>query len=176
MSSAESSPRLIRIGRISRPHGLKGGLRVILDHPESSTLESTHRIFLQSSGGTNCEYSIQAARPLGHRAVWLKLAGIETCEAAEELRSQTVLIEEADLPPASADEFYDYQAIGCEVVTTDGQPLGTVMEIFGTGANDVLVVRSSGREVLVPVIADVIKGMDFDARRITIEAVPGLLD
>lgn len=176
MSSAANSARKLRIGRVSRPHGLKGGLRVTLDHPESSTLDAERQIFLQSASGASRVYTVESVRPLGRGAVWMKLRGIDTCNQAEELRDQTVMIDEASLPPAAAGEFYDYQAIGCEIMTADGQSLGAVKEIFSNGANDVLVVRGSGREVLVPVIADVIKAIDFDARRITIEAVPGLLD
>ncbi len=100
-----------------------------------------------------------------------------TRETAEALRGAIVLIATADLPPESAGEFYHYRAIGCEVRTTDGSLIGKVTGIFPTGANDVLAVANDeGPEVLVPVIADVIKQLDFDRRVITIEALPGLLD
>jgi ribosomal 30S subunit maturation factor RimM len=39
-----------------------------------------------------------------------------------------------------------------------------------------LIVREGSTEVLIPVIADVIRHLDFAARQITIEAIPGLLD
>jgi 16S rRNA processing protein RimM len=155
---------------------LKGGVRVLLDHPESTTLNTVREIHLQTGGGVNHAYSVEATRLLNRGAIFLKLREVDTCDRAEELRGQTVLIDEVNLPPTARGEFYDYQAIGCEIVTTDGVSLGTVEEIFGNGANDILVVRGNGRELLVPVIADVIKQLDFDAHRITVAAVPGLLD
>ena len=61
-------------------------------------------------------------------------------------------------------------------VLTDGSRLGTIEEIFSNGAHDVWVVRDGEREFLIPVIEDVVKGMDFTTRRVTIEPIPGLLD
>jgi len=92
------------------------------------------------------------------------------------LKGAVVMLALADLPPARPGEFYYYEAIGCEAFLTDGTRLGTIEEVFATGANDVWVVRDGQREVLVPVIDDVVKAMDLAARRVTIEPVPGLLD
>jgi 16S rRNA processing protein RimM len=165
----------IRVGRIGRPHGLQGGVVASLDQPDSATLETARRVVLED-GDSRCEYIIQNARPIGGRSVRLKLEGVETCAAAQALRGRTILVAERDLAPAKANEFYDFRAIGCEVTTTDGRRLGTVAEIFATGANDVMIVREGTTEVLIPIIADVVKNLDFTARQITIEAIPGLLD
>ena len=51
-----------------------------------------------------------------------------------------------------------------------------IQEVIATGANDVWVVRDGDLEVLVPVIDNVVKSIDLGARRMVIEAVPGLLD
>jgi 16S rRNA processing protein RimM len=80
------------------------------------------------------------------------------------------------LPAAGPGEFYYFDAIGCGVVTTTGLPIGTIEEVFSNGANEVWIVRDHSREYLVPVIQDVVKKMDLSARRVVIEAVPGLLD
>jgi 16S rRNA processing protein RimM len=81
-----------------------------------------------------------------------------------------------DMPAPESGEFYYYEAIGCEVFLTDGSRLGAIEEIFSNGAHDVWVVRDAEREVLVPVIEDVVKMMDLPARRVTIDPIPGLLD
>ena len=81
-----------------------------------------------------------------------------------------------DLPPKAPGEFYYYEAIGCAVTTTDGRLIGVIEDVFATGANDVWVVRDGATEVLVPVIENVVKSMDLGARRMVVEAVPGLLD
>ena len=171
-----AAPRgLVRVGKISRPHGLRGALRVTLDHADSATLEVVDRVFLEY-GGTHHEYAVRTAARAGRNAMRVELAGVATCDAAEALRGATLFVAEEELPPTREDEFYDFRAIGCEVITTEGRRLGTVVEIFATGANDVLVVRDGAAEVLIPIIADVVKSLDFAARRIAIDALPGLLD
>jgi 16S rRNA processing protein RimM len=166
---------LVRIGKISRTHGLRGALRVALDHADSATLQSVSRVFLDCDDGSG-EYVVRTAARLGGNAARVELEGVMTLAAAEALRGATVFVSENELPPAGAGEFYNFRAIGCEVLTTEGRRLGTVVEIFETGANDVLVVRDGTTEVLIPIIADVIKSLDFADRRIVIDALPGLLD
>lgn len=166
---------LVRVGTIARPHGLRGALRVKLDNADSATLQSVARVLLDCHGAQR-EYRVRTATRAGRNAMRVELEEVATCEAAEALRGATVFVAEAALPPPGEGEFYDFRAIGCEVVTIDGRRLGTVVEIFATGANDVLVVRDGAAEVLIPVIADVVKSLDFAARRIAIDALPGLLD
>ena len=166
---------LIRVGKVARPHGLRGAVRVNLDNPDSSTLQAVAHVLLEH-GGARREYGVRTAARAGRNVVRIEFEGVATCEAAEALRGAIVLVAEAALPPPGEGEFYDFRAIGCAVVTIEGRHLGLVDEIFATGANDILVVRDGAAEVLIPVIADVVKSLDFAARRITIDAIPGLLD
>ena len=104
------------------------------------------------------------------------LEGVTDANLAEPLRGKNVFADERDLPPPAENEFYYRDVIGCEVFLTDGRRIGTVDEIIATGANDVFVVRDEGKEVLVPVIEDVVKEIDVAAKRVVIDAIPGLLD
>ncbi len=106
----------------------------------------------------------------------LMLDGITDANLAEALKGKNVFADENDLPPPGENEFYFRDIIGCQVFLTDGSRIGVVEEIIATGANEVFVVRDGDKEVLVPSIVDVVKEIDVDARRIVIEAIPGLLD
>jgi 16S rRNA processing protein RimM len=168
--------QLLKLGRVTGVHGLSGAVRLKLDNPATSALATIDRLYVAADGAAMRVYQIREVRPLNHGAVRLALEGVNDPSAAETLKGATALVDAASLPPTEPDEFYYYEAIGCMVHTTDGRALGTIEEIFATGANDVWVVRDGTTEVLVPVIADVVKSMDFAARSIVIEAVPGLLD
>jgi len=122
------------------------------------------------------EYRVVGIAQLGHGTVRLMLEGITDANLAEALKGKNVFADERELPPPAEGEFYYRDAIGCEVFLTDGRRLGAIEEVIATGANDVFVVRDDGKEVLVPVIADVVKEIDVAGRRVVIEAVPGLLD
>ncbi len=168
--------KLIPIGRLTGTHGLKGALRLRTEGDDLETLRSLERVFVQLNDAPAKECRVLAITSLGRNTMRLLLEGIGALEQAEALKGATVMAAESDLPAPAENEFYYYQAIGCDVMLTDGRVIGKVEEIFSTGANDVLVVRGEGKEVLVPVIADIVKMVDLDARRVTIEAVPGLLD
>ncbi len=165
----------LRIGRVSASHGLHGAMRVRMDDRQSSILASLRRLYIETAEGRR-EFVLSRGTPLGAGQFRVVLEGIANVEAAERLRGCAVMAAVADLPPLKEGEFYYFQLVGAEVVLTDGRRLGAIAEVFSAGANDVWVVRDGAREVLVPVIADVVKAMDLEARRVTIEPVPGLLD
>jgi 16S rRNA processing protein RimM len=166
---------LLRIGYVAESHGLQGALRVRTEDPGSTTIGTLKRMFVETAGGRR-EFKVlgSSALSVGNQRVMLE--GIGDAEAAEALRGGAVMVAAADLPPLKEGEFYYFQLAGAEVMLTDGRRLGTIEDIMSTGAHDIWVVRDGEREVLVPVISDVVKTMDLAARRVTIEAVPGLLD
>ncbi|HUO04379.1 MAG TPA: ribosome maturation factor RimM [Candidatus Binataceae bacterium] len=166
---------MLRIGHVAGAHGLRGALRVHLDDRGSRSLEQVKRMFIEQGGAVR-EIAIAAATHLNATTMRVVIEGIADATAADALKGATVSIAADDLPARRPGEFYYYEAIGCEVLLANGDRIGTIEDIFSNGAHEVLVVRSNGREVLVPVIEDIVKAMDFDARRVTITPVPGLLD
>jgi 16S rRNA processing protein RimM len=175
-AASPSGGQLLRIGRVTGIHGLAGAIRFKLDNPESPAFDVIKRVQLAIGAAPPRTYEVREVRPLNHGAVKLTLEGIRDPSAAEALKGAVVFADAADLPPADTGEFYYFEVIGCAVRTTDGRELGKITEVFATGANDVWIVRDGNSEVLVPVIEDVVKSMDFAGRRMLIEAVPGLLD
>ena len=157
-------------------HGLRGALRVRPDNPDSETLEQVRRVFLEDPAGVVREYRLLRADRINRAVIRVMLEGIDDPGAAAALRGTTIAVALADLPAKAPGEFYHYEAIGCEVATTDGRRLGVIEEVIATGANDVWVVRDGNVEVLVPVIENVVKSIDLGTRRMVVEAVPGLLD
>jgi 16S rRNA processing protein RimM len=166
---------MVRIGRITGLHGVRGALRFKPDNPQSNALDEVELVTLELSGARR-EYRLRSRAPAGHGMTKLELAGISDANTAEELKGAIVTVPVAKLAPTSDHEFYYFQVLGFEALLTTGASIGKVIEIFSNGANDVMVVRDENREVLVPVIEDVVKSIDLEARRVVIEPVPGLLD
>ncbi len=166
---------LVRVGPLVGAHGLDGALRLRLDNPDSTALPSLARVYIEAAGTTR-ECRLLSATRLGRNYLRVVLEGIDRREAAEALKGAVLLAAASDLPALKPGEFYYFQVLGMEVQVADGKMLGRIEDVFFTGSNDVWVVRSEEGEVLVPVIEDVVKAIDFGARRVTIEAIPGLLD
>ena len=159
----------VAVGRVLRPWGLRGDLKVesLSDFPER--FDPGARVWLD---GVRREIE-QARSQTGY--LYLKLSGIDDVTAAEQYREQLLEVPESALAPLDPDEFYHHQLIGLHVVTVDDQALGDVKEVLSTGGNAVLVVRCDGPDVLLPFIEDVIKSVDLAAGRITVELLEGLL-
>jgi 16S rRNA processing protein RimM len=111
------------------------------------------------------------------KEVRLMLADVEDRESAAKLRGRLVMVESGQLEPLTEGEYYHYQLLGCRVEGEDGRTLGTVREIWPTGAADVLVVEDAeGGQQLIPTGGDFLQEIDVSARRIVVQVIPGLLD
>ncbi len=174
-SSGLPQPELLylAIGRVVRAHGLRGELSVTVLTGFPERFETTEWVYLGNSVDP-APYRLESFR--WHQThILLTLAGVNNRTEAEKFKGQLVQvpIEEAVVLPAGT--YYLHQLIGLKVVTTTGQPLGVVVEILETGANDVYVVENQGRQLLLPAIADVVKAVDLDQAQITVELIDGLV-
>jgi 16S rRNA processing protein RimM len=154
--------RLVTLGRISGAHGIKGWVKV---HSETSPRENIvhYSPWVLVRGGRREERDVDAGRLQG-KAVVAKLAGCDDRDAAEALAGAEIAIPRAQLPPTSAPgEFYWADLVGLEVRTLEGALLGRIVQLFETGANDVIVVQGE-RERLIPYIwQQVVRDVDLEA-------------
>lgn len=167
-----AEPRFLVIGRILKPHGVRGEVRVEMhtDVPERFTWLETVYV------GT------QQPRPVGVEGVrfhqsWalLKLEGYDDRETAAELRSELLQVPEEESIPLEEGEYFLYQLEGLQVFTDDGAFLGEIASVLETGANNVFIVRGPSGEILIPDIQDVVLDIDFEAKRMLIHPLKGLL-
>jgi 16S rRNA processing protein RimM len=165
---------LIPLGQIVNTHAIHGELRVRLYNPSSTTLSAGSRVVLRR--GTEClERLVASVRPHRHLLL-LTLEGCASMTAAEALVGYELCVDEEDLPAAGAGEIYYYELLGMTVVTNLGAEIGVVAEMLTTASTDICVVRAGKQEYLIPMIADVVRQVDREHRRIVIEPLPGLLD
>jgi 16S rRNA processing protein RimM len=165
------------IGEILRPHGIRGELRtrILTDYPERITRGKT--IYLgRDTDAEGKAYTVEGMRTNQDYGL-LKLAGIDTRDAADLLRELFVLIPLEDAVPLEAGEVYLYELIGMAVYTDDGELLGELIDVIETGANDVYIVDTPKYgEVLLPAIDQCILKIDGDANTMTVHLMDGLID
>ena len=172
LPAAPPDPTAIEVGEVGSPHGLRGQLRLWAHQAGAPSLGPGRSVLLERDGRWLAA-TVAAVAPHG-RGMLLALEGVDDRDAAARLTGMRILVRAADLP--TADEFYHHELHGFAMVTTDGRELGTIADTFATGLNDVWVVRGAAGEHLIPVIADVVREIDRDGRRVVIEPMPGLLD
>jgi 16S rRNA processing protein RimM len=173
--SAENSaePRFLAVGRVIKPHGVHGEVRVevMTDRPERfGWLES---IFVGERNPRRV--GVVSARRHG-QYVLLKLDGYPTRTEAELLRNELLQVPEAEAIPLEEGEYFLHQLIGLEVITERGRSLGRLTDVLETGANNVFIIEGEVGELLVPDIPDVVREVDVAGGRIIIRPLLGLLD
>lgn len=167
--------RMVALGRIVNTHGIRGELRVLPYNPDTEALHAGTEVSLRHAGSTR---SVRVESSRRHKnLILITIAGIASMTDAEALVGSEVEVAADALPAPSDGEAYHFQLIGLEVITTAGERVGVVEEIFTTAANDVCIVRAEGgREVLIPYVDNIIREVDLDNRKLVIEPIPGLLE
>ena len=170
-SSDQPSPAPPRarvdIGKILRAHGVRGAVLVAIDSSVQDVLREGVTVQLIATA-TTVSTSVDSTAP--HKTgLRVHFRGITDRSAAQQLTGATIRIEREFLPHTGSGEYYDFEIMGCEVVTPAGEPLGTVADIIVTGASDVFVVAGPSGEILVPVVRSAVLEIDLDGRRIVVE-------
>jgi len=159
------------VGRVVRPHGVKGALVVDSDSAQFRSLVPGTTVYL----GEKKTAVVVADVRIHKKRCLLKLEGCIDREGAEVWRGQEVFIAVDDLAPLAEGEYYYFQVLRLPVRTVDGEELGTLVDILETGANDVYIVRNAeGDDILLPAIQSVIKRVDLEAGEMVVELLPGL--
>jgi 16S rRNA processing protein RimM len=167
------------VGRIGRPHGLKGEVSV-----EPRTDEPGRRFAAGARLGTERNRpGTEAGRTLTVRShrwhsgrLLVTFDEIADRDAAEEARG-TLLVVPIDPgeTPDDPEEFYDHQLVGLAVEDAAGAPLGTVTAVEHTGGQDLLHIEVDGEDLLFPFVAALVPVVDVPGGRIVVDDRPGLL-
>lgn len=126
--------------------------------------------------------TLAAVRPHSGRLL-VTFEEVATREVAEALRGSLLLIDAADVGPASdpddpeAEAWWDSDLLGLSVRTVDGTVLGSIADVVHTPGGDMLAVAREGAgEVLVPFVHDIVPTVDPAAGIVIVDPPPGLLE
>jgi 16S rRNA processing protein RimM len=164
---------LLEIGKIVKPVGFKGRMKVASYIESPHVLESLQGVFVQRGDRSPNFYQIKDIT-VAKKSFSLQLDGIENSDMVEPFVGCHVLISSDKLDPLPEGEYYWRDIIGLEVLTEDGEMLGKIASIIPTGSNDVYVCTGGEREILIPAIEDVIKEIDLSKGIIIVELLEGL--
>jgi 16S rRNA processing protein RimM len=169
-------PGYLVLGRLVRPHGVRGELKLLVAAAPWEPFSGLRRLWVGPPGGPYRPYHVEEARGR-EPMVLLKLEGVESPEDAGRLVGQEAAIPRAEAPPPPEGQFYHYDIVGLEVVQA-GRPLGEVREILEMPAHDVYVVQGPAGEWMLPATRTHIAAIDLAAGRIELSPdadVAGLL-
>ncbi len=155
------------IGCFGRPHGIKGFITIhSLTDPKDNILRypNWHAYIKQHWQPLEI-----AEVEITHKHMLAKIKPYQSPEEVACLTNVNIAILKSALPSLPVGEYYWHQLIKMQVVTIDGEILGTVQEILSTGANDVLIVQGDKKHLIPYVPGDVIIDIDIATHTIKID-------
>ena len=163
----------LELGQIVNVRGLKGEVKLNSFAEDDAVFETLKTVFLKRKNEM-IEKQIEKVSYTKNQVV-LKFKDCNSIDEAEALRNTYLLVKREDLGELSEGVYYLADLIGLDVYTEEGELLGKVDDIYSTGANDIYVVKNEeGKEKLLPGIDEVIKNIDIEAGRITVNLLEGL--
>jgi len=161
-------PERLVVGRIAKAHGIRGEMAVdvVSDAPER--FEPGSRM---NAGARTL--TVEAARSHQGRLL-VKFAEVPDRNDAETLRGVELTIAGAAARALGEGEFFEFQLEGLAVVDAGGRALGTFARAEEGAAHDLWVIDTPSGEVYVPAVKEVVRAVDLEARRITLDPPEGL--
>ncbi len=164
----------ILLGKVGKAHGLRGEVKIFsFSGQPGNFLGYKEVVLVNSTGKLSAPFLIEKTRAQARMAV-VQFASVKSREQAEGIEGMGVLLAKDLLPVAAENEYYWYQYQGKLVEDLDGQAIGRVESLFNNGAQDVLVVKSGEKEILIPITKSILV-RETDGELI-INPPPGLLD
>jgi 16S rRNA processing protein RimM len=166
------------VGRITRPHGVRGELTVEVRTDDPQLRLATGAV-LATEPASAGPLTVAGTRWHSGRLL-VSFTGIGDRNAADALRGTLLVVDSADLGDLpDADEFRDHQLIGLTVIAPGHEQVGTVADVLHYG-QDLLVVAGSGKragaEILIPFVSAIVSDVDLAAGQVHVDPPPGLLD
>ncbi len=171
----EGRDMLITIGKAIKPFGVKGEMKIepLTDFPERFT--KLHRVHLVSPAGKEIACEVRSVRYAGGTP-YLLFSGYDSPEKAKTLNGWFLKVPEEETVPLPEGSYYWFEIVGMEVLSESGEKLGTIVEVFETGSNDVYVMKQGRKEVYIPATKEIIKQVDRKAKRMVIHLMDGLME
>ena len=168
---------LVAVGEVLRPHGLRGEVRVraLTDRPAERFRALKACILWEPEIDRREACHIASCRVDG-ALLLVKVAGVDSPEAARRLAGRLLAVDRAEALPAPEGRFYPWQMEGARVETRDGHLVGRFVGVEDGGAQDLWVIADGDRDRLIPAVADIVVEVNVAERRIVIDPPEGLLE
>ncbi|HPL98588.1 MAG TPA: ribosome maturation factor RimM [Bacillota bacterium] len=163
----------LSIGQIINTHGLRGAVKVYPLTDDISRFEKLKEVYVEENDGI-VKYKVESVKFLSS-TVSVKLKGVDSEEAANKLRGSYIKVDRKSAVKLPKDTYFICDLIDLEVYDEKGLLLGTVKDVLQTGSNDVYVIQSSGKDILIPALKDIVKKIDLENKKILVEMPEGLI-
>lgn len=154
----------LRVGKIVNTHGLKGEMKVISLTEDPRRFDDLDTVFIDG-----VERKLLGCKYQKDRII-VRIEGVDTIEEAEKYKTKVMEIPREKAIELEEDCYFIADLVQCYVYDTNGKELGKIDEVIQTKSNDVYWIKSP-KELLIPVILDIVLDIDIENKKITIKPV-----
>ncbi|MCR5056833.1 MAG: ribosome maturation factor RimM [Clostridia bacterium] len=163
----------LTIGTIVNVHGVRGEVKVIPDTDDVNRFRKLKKVLL-FSGGVRREVEVKGVK-FSNKFVILKFDGIDDRDTADKMRGIELQVERKDAIKLPEGRYFIGDLIGCLVVEDNGDRLGTITDVIPGAGSDIYDVDcGEGKNILIPVLEDVVLSVDIEAAIVTVKLPKGL--
>jgi|MTBAKSStandDraft_1061840.scaffolds.fasta_scaffold21722_4 16S rRNA processing protein RimM len=164
-----------RIGRILKPHGVRGAFKVLIETDFPERFSRDESIIIEHQG-EHKHFTLEEVKYLNNGMVVLKAEGIDSPEEAVRYKNAGIVVTEEELTSLEEGMYYYHDLIGCRLVQS-GEEIGVVTDVFFNGGTDIYVAETGdGRTVMIPAVTAFVKNVDIGKKEIRVELIEGMIE
>lgn len=164
---------MLEAGKIVNTHGLRGEVKVVpwTDYPED--FEDIEYVYVKRKTGDE-KLHISSVKYQKNNLI-VKFSEIKDIDEAQTYKNQILYVEREMLGELPEGVYYIADLIGLSVMDEEGVKIGVIEDVINTGANDIYDVKREGKKnLLIPVIDEIVKEVDIENKTVRIKMMEGL--
>lgn len=162
-----------QLGAVIKTHGLHGELSILLDVDFPEDYQNLESVFLLQSGKL-VPFFVDTIQTNKGKAL-VKFEDINTLDEARALVKSELYLPTTSLPKLPKGKYYYHDLTGCEVFE-ENQLIGIAKEVIDLSSNKLLSVDVDGKEILIPMMDEIMLSVDTEAKKIMVKLPEGLVD
>jgi 16S rRNA processing protein RimM len=164
-----------QLGYIAKLHGYKGEVSLFLDVTDPDKYFEIDAFFLEIDDNL-VPFMVESVKQKGKGHIALKLEGVNSEADATKLLKKSVYLPESFLEPLDDTHFYDHEVIGFKVVDISAGEIGILEDVFDSSATTLLQVMKDDKEILIPMVPNLVQKVDRANKTLHIQSPEGLLE
>jgi 16S rRNA processing protein RimM len=165
----------LQVGVITRPHGLRGELKVRLHNEDSTALDEATHIVVESPKGEATRHEIESVRGSSKGPI-LALSGVQGREGAEKVKGFTLWVERGAVVPLEPGEYYLVDLVGCSVFFED-KVFAKVTGVRPDPTVDTMILTlENGKTAELPIVDAWVGEVDIVARKVQLLSQDGVIE
>ena len=167
---------LVPLGKIIKPHGINGELKVFLYNDESKTFINGLNVWFSMGDHKYQSYKLNSIRGSKNNKI-IKLDNITHISETKILIKKEVFVSRCEFGKLdSKDNFYLNDLIGFKVFDENNNDYGVIIDLLNTSANDIIIVDYKNKEIMIPIIDQYVTLFDFENKLIKVSNIKSFIE